>query len=691
MKLVKIVTGAVVIAAAGALGGLGCGKGDPATEYVAGFSTQVQVPKEFKTLEYSVRAYSATDPIGVVTDCARVEVVDGRARLPKTLGVHKKNTEAPNVMVTVVAYTKDIKTVDEDRGKDCESSLPLGEVPEGSKNPLGVRLLRRSKQSYRDGRILYLPMPLKFACFDQKCGDDQTCVGGRCVTFERSKFMFQDYSPALAFGDSSSCFSLARCLSDAVSPTLEDATTCTYSVPGTLEGMNVRAIFEGMVTEVLDVDSTTASVPGFDSLSAEEQDQVRKSLDASQEGYTITAPGKFRLAPGLCELTKTNDPKRKKILALAASRSCPPKPPEQPLCDENGEVLIPAPSKLLVLLDRSEKMKEVLYPAESTPDKDPVKLILELSLDDPVFSTTQVAFKWLPDKTTTATCAPNAAYADANGLDVKFVPALSARDQIAKLVSDDRGVVAARAPEASVENALNASGVYALLSNLQDKNKLNLRAVVVLTNNPVGNSCGGALLPAPTAMEQAAETAFNTEGIITYVIQLGQKGTGSDGLNQNDPNSVDRNARVDQCKALVTGGAAGDNCFDASSKDNAGLAPVQALGKIVSDLSSCLYEKPGSITDGGRTTLTILGQPDVKFNGDCRAGSNADGWNFAGEGQSLIRICGTSCETLRSNSRNVGSAKLGRDFISIVDPAQAPPATSTPPVLFVTAVQRKSP
>lgn len=688
MKLLKVLVGTSLVCATVG-GGMGCSKGEPATEYVAGFSTQVQVPKEFKTLEYSVRAYSATDPVGVVTDCARVAVIDGKARLPKTLGVHKANTDAPAVMVNVVAYRAEEKAVADARGTDCESETGLGESDASGKNPLGARILRRSRQSYRNGRILYLPMPLKYACFDQKCPDDKVCVGGNCVDPQRDSHIFHDYSAELAFGDSSTCFSLARCLTDAVAPTLDDAATCTYSVPGSLEGMNVRAIFEGMVTEVLDVDVAAASIPGFAELSPEEKAAVEKDLAEHQEGYTITGPGKFRLAPGLCELTKTKDPKKKKILALAASRSCPPKPPEQPLCDENGDVLIPAPSKLLVLLDRSAPMAGILY--SNDPTKDPVQLILSLSLDDAVFSTTQVGFKWLTDAAAGASaCLPAPSFADRNALDVKFVPALQARDAIADLVGKDRSSPA-RAPVGSVENALSSGGVYDMLDKLDDKDKLNLRAVVILTNNPVGESCSSAKTGAIAA---AAGEAFK-KGILTYVIQLGQKGDdptappANPPIKQADDASPLRIERVAQCEAVTTAAGRKENCFD-DSRGKGGPA-AEALGRIVSDLSSCLYDRPGSITDGSKTTLSILGQPDVVFNEACKDGAPVDGWNFAGAQQSLIRICGAPCETLRNNSRNIGTGKLASEFIAKVDPTIALPAAAPlPPVLFVTATQKKN-
>src|SRR5207245_3531680 len=84
-----------------------------------------------------------------------------------------------------------------DCGATSEVGLKLRKLNEGG----GARVLRRSRQPYAANRILYLPMPLRYSCYDVDCecddrtdpakcprvkhpecsGGDCTWKGGRCV------------------------------------------------------------------------------------------------------------------------------------------------------------------------------------------------------------------------------------------------------------------------------------------------------------------------------------------------------------------------------------------------------------------------------------------------------------------------------------------------------------------------------
>lgn len=644
MKLTRVLSG-IFVSTIGTVMVTGCEQ-TPATEYVAGFSTQVQVPKQFKTIQYGIKAYSADNAAGVSIDCGQAEVINGRARLPKTLGVHKIKSEAPSVEVTIAAFTADLKTLQEERGGDCASIVGVGEV--GEKNPLGARILRRSQQGYRDGRVLYLPMPLKYACFDKACSESETCSAGRCVSHVRDSRIFLDYSPELAEGDTSTCFSQARCLADAQTPTLEDASTCTYSIPGTLEGMNVRAIFEGMITEVLDVDTTPQSVPGFDALPQTEKDKIIADLDLHQEGYTITAPGKFRLAPGLCDLVKGVDKDNKplpasakRIIALSASRACAAKVSEQPLCDDGTEVLVPAPSRLYVLLDRSVTMEEFVG------DKG-IEQAVGLSFSDPVFTTTEIGFSWLPNGNGTSCEVPGR---DFSTPDIPFQKTLKARDAITAAMSAQ--ISQPRSNTSSPIPALTGpNSAYVGLAKDKKRDELNALAVVLITNQDVGLACSGT--PSDAAEQEA--TAKATAGTFTYVVQLGKEG---DTAEDSDA----RKARVNSCNRLADENTPDENasaiCFDATKASTADNEKEQllitagsALSAITSRLSSCVYERPGSVpeNDGAKTTLRFVGIGGIKeatFNTACTGATEGtvNGWNYQGSG--LVRLCGQPCKDLR--------------------------------------------
>ena len=56
-------------------------------------------------------------------------------------------------------------------------------------------------------------MPLKYACYDKQCGDEETCKGGTCVsatlTEEQARAKFPTYSPDLVDGTGGGCFYVA--------------------------------------------------------------------------------------------------------------------------------------------------------------------------------------------------------------------------------------------------------------------------------------------------------------------------------------------------------------------------------------------------------------------------------------------------------------------------------------------------
>lgn len=647
---------------------------NPNTEYVAGFSTQVQVPKEFKSLEVSVLASNDVSQPPTVVGCEHIPVVNGVARLPKTFGIYRQSSAA-NMTVTVIGFTEDAETISKQRA-NCDL------MPSGAEGT--ARILRRSRQNYRDGKVLYLPMPLKYACFDVECQkpgelqNDQTCVAGQCVSGKRSEFVFRDYSPDLAFGDSSACFSSNRCMADAIDPKVEDADKCIYSVPGTADGMNVRVIYDGFVPEMLDLDNVLP--PGFDQLTPEQQAGVKADLTANQEGFTILSPGKFQLAPGLCELTKAASKGKHRILGLSASRSCAPKSNPMPMCDEGVEILTPAASRVYVLLDRSVDMQTLL-------GKEAVAQALGISLNDPVFSTTQVGFRWLPSKGS-ATCPPAADFLKPDITDPKdaskWLTALPARDAIVEELKKQPSYPSVTTT--SLETALSATGVYGALAT--DAAKFNRQAVFILTNSSVGNGCSGTDAAAAINAQVAAALGANKQGVKTYLVELGVKDHTADGdalrtLHDQQANALAAagGARSDGTAYLVTNGT-----LDPQDKNNGVVA--QALNDLIGDLASCLYERPQSVTDTSVIKITTNTNPtEIPRNTGCSLATrdSADGWNLEAN-DSLIRICGSSCKKIHDDTGALSGFAAARKANAATGGVSGnPPPPDGPPALFVTA------
>jgi hypothetical protein len=88
---------------------------------------------------------------------------------------------------------------------------------------------------------------------------------------------------------------------------------------------------------------------------------------------------------------------------------------------------------------------------------------------------------------------------------------------------------------------------------------------------------------------------------------------------------------------------------------------LNAINSVIADLSSCLYETPTNITQN-TATLAInspLGNQNIPFSAACSSSNTTpDGWNFDG---TRIRICGSSCGTIRqvlTNTANASNATL---------------------------------
>src|SRR5215472_18201613 len=189
----------------------------PVTELVAGVSTQVQVPKELRSIEVSVKAGGQT------SYCQHFEVVQGKVRLPRTLGVNKEHDNIP-VTISIIGFLDSATDLDDNRD-DCpdDPTQPSGFAVNPNFVPQ-AKVVRRSIQTYREDHISFVPMPLRFSCFDTLCpganAGTQTCRAGACVDANIDSASLQDYSDDLVFGDTNTCFSNLKCLANAQQPTL---------------------------------------------------------------------------------------------------------------------------------------------------------------------------------------------------------------------------------------------------------------------------------------------------------------------------------------------------------------------------------------------------------------------------------------------------------------------------------------
>jgi hypothetical protein len=597
----------------------------PATQFTVGVTSQIIVPNDVQ----SVRIIATAG--GNVGFCQTYPVVDGKARLPQSLALAPDKTSDPNsnVTISVMGFTVNQARVLADPTFDqctiptvSPSDSATDDINADGNNSPQARVLRRSILPYVASRNLYVPMPLRYSCYGVNCSGDQTCKGGVCTSSLVDPKLLPDFDPVLLAGNTSTCFDSNKCLGDAVGPDVVDAATCTYDVPtGTSlaeVGMNVRVIYEPYRVEVLDEDAN--------------------------EGFTLPDPqghpNRFRLAPSLC-----SGGQGPKIKSIVASRTCPTKNVYQPLCatDATTTTLSPTPSLVYMLVDQDTSMVDYVGTknagSTSTDKSGALDDALTLALGDPVFMTTQLAFRFVP--TPGSECsAPG--YATPDGGVTPFVTVDKGVTQLTQLIGDTLPTPTAGL---SVNALFSATGVYALQLPKDPKTNLpiayNHEAVLLVTNRTLDpslpSSCAGGGAPAAVAAASAA-------GWDTYVFSLRN-------ALETPPATQ---TRIDAATAFATasgaklthaeGGASGD-------PTTAKLQAAQGIGDFVSSLGGCLYDKPNNFTDPAQGTLTL--KPAGAFapvtlppDATCNATSTtADGWAIDG---SHIRVCGAACTTIRT-------------------------------------------
>jgi hypothetical protein len=602
----------------------GCSPTEP-TEIVAGMVTQMQVPKEIKMVGLVVQSG------GRQVFCEGYKVADGTVTLPSTFGASSEGDISRPVTVTVLGFTRPEPKFE----TDCVFETP--NVGDDS-----VNVMRRRRSTYVENRALYLPMPIRQACTDVKCPEGQTCLGGVCEPMDIDSSTLVDYDDRLVFGRSNTCFDVSNCLPayGSIPAQLVDPETCEFEVevPEGLPmpsnaALNVRVVHQNYTPEVLDLDD--------------------------KEGFVVSGePGskRFRLAENLC----TSRYKMGKMMGVSATVACPSKTPLQPICAADQEAildgssspfgpalcvaperLVPTESALYVLMDQSQSMQSFF-------GADGLQQLLSLSLEDPVFERTRVAFKFLPAAASDCS-GPNEFATPSAPMGVPFTLAKEARSLVAPLIADSSNVLASD-PPLYLDAVMSSAGAYGALRDLQPTaptQAFNRRALLIIGNRDFVSRCSA--IEDPAALAASALDG----GIHTYVVVL------------SAPSGTDQGGRDPVMDAGAIAAAGGTSAFDATSNSDVGALALQT---IVTDLGSCLYDAP---KDGLGTALSqsvvtylnplSLSRESISFNEACsEQNKDASGWNRDEFGR--IRICGSACESLRNVAKYTSAlaAQAGR-------------------------------
>lgn len=662
--------GAVSATVLAVLVGSGC-DAKKQTEYVAGFSTQVIVPRDLKAILVNVSVG------GVLQVCRAYRVYDGRVQLPRSLGEFPSSGKPGTdpVTVTVVGFTEELtETSQNPVFSDCVFNT-------AKVNSNNARILRRSRQPYVNEEVLFLPMPLKFSCFDKDCGEgeDKTCKAGRCESAATDERLLPRFTADLLDGTGGACFPASECFAAAVPAVVVDPNDCTYAIPNTPsappliegappnpfvsagEGLNVEITYDG----------------GYN----------REIIDKEPvEGFFVpdpTKPQRFRLAPGLCDMVKGADPQGAatphRITAIRASGVCRPKGQFQPLCADDqlaamgtpGGVspstidpkivckpleLKPAPSALMVLADDSDN-HHIFY--ESANEQ----AVINISLGDPAFRNTKIGLSFFPGRPDACTGAFETK--------VPTTTALEAREQILKAFQDRNPVLHPGLLNTTTEEpAIGAAIASASAKLKQDFPTANKRALVVLGNRGFDTSTC-ALSP------QAAATAAHANGVETYVIMLARDDLQGGTADAPVPSS----GNVAGANAVASAGRPGFGAFDARASSEKKKAQ-EAFQRVVEDLATCAYDVDAPLAADDQLSYSDpVALPPIQPSfavvkpaapGTCTSATGTgNGWGVDASSPQRIRICGQACADYRT-----ALSKASAYALQYKQPASAVPVFS---------------
>jgi hypothetical protein len=685
----KVGTSALAVGLLGIAGAGGWGSGCSAkkpTELVPGVFSQVQVPRDLVSVRVDVRAN------GEPKFCESYDVTNGTAILPATLGVVAESSPASTtVVVEIRGYDATGAGQMDEAG--CQSAPVNATAAQGGPGP---RVLRRSIQTFAEGHILFLPMPLSYSCFDQDCsvGAALTCKGAQCVDALTPTDKLVDFDPALIDG-TQDCFSPKDCFREAVSPVLVDPNTCIYGFPpnpNAGDGLNVRVFYQ-------DVDwKLNASTGGYEPQVRPTSEQEILDLEDT-EGFTVLANEQFQLSKGLCSLVNASQtpppspaaggaPSYRSIVNVIASTACPPKTQLYPICRSDRAstaltvdggtttevtcnvpmALTPVPSAIYMVMDDSHEMNGAF-------GKTGYATAMNLSLSAPVFKRTFVGFQFLKHDPADCTSANPSAFVP----DIDFGLPVSTQPKVASKLLGwmDPGV-----EPLYLEAAMRPEGAYKRLSEFATGlgEPLNMSAVMFFVNrtpqSPVaagGSDDGGAeggtppdagddggiadaggLGPmfgldcpqasgadptsaASAAIKAAVKAAYaGTPSVYTYFVVL-------DNNQHQSPFAFFQDVQNTTSAATA---------IDATSAD-----PNMVLANFASTVTSigtCLYELPLGVDSSASLKFTNPVSPQtngpldipIPYAAACNAATagTANGWNID---QNHIRVCGSWCDAIK--------------------------------------------
>lgn len=656
-----------LVAGSGVLG-WGC-EADQATEYVAGISTQVKVPRDLKAVVVKVTVG------GLPVYCEAHRVYDGKVLLPRSLGAYPVNKSSINpanpVTYSIIGMSDaDIGNLSNPLYADPCSQAKIGEN--------SARVLRRSRQPYVPDDIRFLAMPLKFSCFEKDCpNEEDTCKAGKCVPANTDENTLPRYSPELLDGTGGGCFPAQQCMAAGLPAVTVDAETCTYAVrntpsapkplPGVVDpyavapssgnGVNVQIQYDGgLVNEIVDLDA--------------------------EEGFFVPDPAfpqRFRLAPGLCEMVKGVDAEKKptphRITAIRASGTCQSKKLSQPLCaadqlaamglDPGGvakdpiaecstAVLAPSPTSLAVIVTDTESHKvffDKIANSTITEDSDDtIGVAIRGVLSHPALERTTLKVFYAPGADAAGACLPNRA---------PIISGLAPEQRDGILVN-----LANHRQDLALGGLLNPVGSERLTAALQSayaslaSDAAAKKAVLVLGNAGFdADTCG-------TGTPAAAATAGREAGVSTYVIQV----TKEPALTANGPGDI-----------LASAGGTGQMGYRTAEGDAAHPSGGAKFGDLATSFA-CFFDEPAAsdagpgIADGDRlaysapTADNISSEIRVVNQSATPCASPDDGGEGWARAGGRIVLCKDSCTAYQ----NAVKLATGLSFAVGQPPSPAP-------------------
>lgn len=636
-----------------------------ATEYVTGVSTQVTVPRDLKTVRIQVSTG------GFVQFCNTYKVLEGgRVILPRSLGNYPKSSDnnSGSVTFSIVGLTQDYQTGDINNPvwADCSSAATVGSN--------SVRILRRSTQPYIPEHIKFLPMSLKYSCFDIDCKEEgKTCKGGVCVDAtisEDDAKKLPDYYDGMGEGQEASCFSTQLCMGASIPAAPINEDTCLFAVAESAdapvlpkESNPFRPVCSASNDPVCTGRPCTdgqcellpAGSPPWTGVNVEvsyDGGHTHEILDYDPvEGFTIpdkAHPQIFQLAPNLCKLLKDFDAKGDpttghRITSVRASGTCAAKLPTQSIC-------YPDQLKLMTGSDDGKPPTDVAADSCKAQLLKPVKSALVLVVDETTGHSkffghdTDDLGKLLQDpalvKTDVALLYANSASAcTARTFDLK--PALETSKAIADGFTNhppltDAGDPFFEQPLADAFTKLRALGPeYAR------------RAVAVIGDRKFDDStCGDAA----TSLDLVKKA--RTDGIFTFAARV---------VDQGDPNASG-NMALAGAPNLVGGNVPYE--YDVPKDAAKKKAVLQA---IINNLATCLYDVAADSTTGygappDTATLSYadpLTAVEKKIEhlpagATCATGS---GWTLDTSDPShpRVQVCGQACTDYQTVLGNASS------------------------------------